>query len=502
MGTHREVETTYAPDPAADVPDLTDVEGITEVRSQPSVELSAVYFDTDDLRLLRSGVSLRRRTGGSDEGWHVKVPANGARDEIHRPLGRSSSVPPKTLRDLVLGWTRGAPLLPIATVTTDRSPIQLLGAHGEVLAEFTDDRVVGATPDGGEVRWREWELELVDGTPDLLDAADEHLATDGVTRADVGRKVARVLGDRYTPPPPLPPPDAREPVSRLVHMRLAQQVDRLARQDVEVRQGDDAGVHSMRVTCRRLRAVLATFRPVLDREQTDPVREEVRWLVGVLGEARDATVVQEKLRRLLADEPPSMVQGPVEQRLRATYDGRGKPELHAALESPRYLALREHLDRLVADPPWSEQAEAPAGEVVPTRLRKELTRFKKRVRAAAQAEQPIEALHEARKAAKRLRYAAETIEPIGGKPAHRLVRAARHVTSDLGELQDTAVSRAELKTLSAAAAAAGEPSFTYGRLHGREQARAERLVEAFWEQDALDRLKSKTRKAAAAARGD
>src|SRR5690242_18004718 len=95
MSTHREIEATYAPDPGVDRPDLTTLSGVESLREEPSVEQRAVYFDTIDLRLLLSGVSRRRRTGGADEGWHAKVPVDGDRDEIRRPLARSSTHPPK-----------------------------------------------------------------------------------------------------------------------------------------------------------------------------------------------------------------------------------------------------------------------------------------------------------------------------------------------------------------------------------------------------------------------
>jgi len=499
VSTHREVEATFAPDDAAEVPDLTDVDGVQQVRHEPPVEMTAIYFDTADLTLLRSGVSLRRRTGGSDEGWHLKVPAGGDRDEIGRPLGRSVRTPPKHVSDLALGWTRGAALVPVATVTTSRSPTLLLDRDGEVLAEFADDRVTGTTPDGPDVRWREWELELVEGPPELIEAADRQLEAAGVPRAGVSRKVERVLGDRVPSPPPVQPPEGGAPVSRLVHARLTEQVGKLAQHDVGARQGFDADIHKMRVTCRRLRALLASFRDALDRDRTDPVREELRWLVGALGGARDSTVVHEQLRRLVDEQPPSMVHGPVRRRLRSTYAGRGKPALRSALRSPRYFALRESLDQLVAHTPWSDLADTPARELAPKVLRKELKRYRKRSRAAAALDDPTDALHEARKAAKRLRYAAETLEPIGGKAVRHLVRDARRVTSHLGELQDTAVSRSELQALAETAASAGEPTFTYGRLHAREELRAEQLISAYRESDAVAMLKAGTKDAKAAA---
>jgi hypothetical protein len=51
----------------------------------------------------------------------------------------------------------------------------------------------------------------------------------------------------------------------------------------------------------------------------------------------------------------------------------------------------------------------------------------------------------------------------------------------LGEAQDTAVTRAWCVRLAAAAVGAGEDTFTYGRLHALEEARAERADRAFWE---------------------
>ena len=109
-GTQLEVERKLDVDADFVLPDLTAVEGVAS--ADPPVEhpLEAVYHDTDDLRLVRARVTLRRRTGGADAGWHLKLPAAaGARREVHEPLSRAVKAPPKALRDLVLGITRGAP---------------------------------------------------------------------------------------------------------------------------------------------------------------------------------------------------------------------------------------------------------------------------------------------------------------------------------------------------------------------------------------------------------
>ncbi|MCX6394973.1 MAG: CYTH and CHAD domain-containing protein [Propionibacteriales bacterium] len=492
MKSLSELENTYSPGPDEPVPDLGALPGVAAVRLEPVVEQSAVYFDTEHLDLLRAGVTLRRRTGGHDEGWHLKVPSQaGSRLELHQPLD-DAGAPPESLRELAAGWVRGATLVPVATIETRRSPTLLLDAEGNVLAEHVDDHVTGSAPDSAPVRWREWELEIVDGAPSLLEDADDLLAAGGVHRAEVSRKVAHVLGHRLPPATDRPTPRPGKAVSRLVHERLVTEVAALARYDVEARHGTEEGIHQMRVACRRLRAVLATYRPVLQREVTDPVRDEIRWLACVLGGARDAAVVHANLSRLVADENPALVHGPVLDRLHQTYAGKDLDALRATLGSQRYFALRTTLDALVVHAPWSELADEPAHDVVPRLLRKELRRFRATAAAAAQAEGSTVALHEVRKAAKRLRYAAESLQPVAGKPARRLAREATQITSVLGELQDTAVSRAELLDLARAAQADGEPGFTYGLLHGRLERRADELVASYRADDPLSRLATRT----------
>ena len=90
-------------------------------------------------------------------------------------------------------------------------------------------------------------------------------------------------------------------------------------------------------------------------------------------------------------------------------------------------------------------------------------------------------LHGVRKAAKRLRYAAESLRPVWGKDAKRLVTATKRVTTLLGERQDTVMSRADLAQLTSQAQDAGEDTFTFGRLHAREEQRADDIDGEFSE---------------------
>jgi inorganic triphosphatase YgiF len=124
--------------------------------------LSAAYYDTADLRLARSGLTLRRRRGGSDDGWHLKLPAGtDSRDEVRFPLGRARK-PPAQLVALTRAAHRGAPLGPVVELDTVRREWTLTDAEGNAVATVTDDRVTGRTlgAETGATSWAEIEVEL------------------------------------------------------------------------------------------------------------------------------------------------------------------------------------------------------------------------------------------------------------------------------------------------------------------------------------------------------
>ncbi|OMQ13798.1 metal-chelation protein CHAD, partial [Modestobacter sp. VKM Ac-2676] len=144
-----------------------------------------------------------------------------------------------------------------------------------------------------------------------------------------------------------------------------------------------------------------------------------------------------------------------------------------------YLQLRDDLAALVAEPPLTEDAARPADEV----LREVLARTARRLRrtvGAAQDSDDDEALHDVRKAAKRLRYTADAAVPVLGRPVADLVSVLKGVQTVLGDRQDTFVTRPLCHQLGLHAAAAGENAWTWGRLHGLEQARSDQAEREFW----------------------
>jgi len=209
-GADEFIETERKYDAAAGfaLPDLAGLGGVAAVTGPQTYRLRAIYFDTADFRLLAAKVTLRRRTGGTDAGWHLKLPAGGdSRREVHAPLGRGASRVPGRLAELVAGWTGGQPLRPIARLATTRRVRRLARRDGEVLAEVADDLVVGSLPAGAAAgadgpampewreasRWREIEIELVTGSRELLDSAGEALRRAGAAPSAAASKLSRLL---------------------------------------------------------------------------------------------------------------------------------------------------------------------------------------------------------------------------------------------------------------------------------------------------------------------
>lgn len=483
----RETERKYEVSGTARLPEpgklLGSATGGAEAR-----ELVATYFDTDDLRLLTAGITLRRRTGGSDEGWHLKLPAGpDSRDEIQLPLGRSlaDNLPPSELLGLVRVHTRGAVVAPVAELRTRRRSWQLAETDGHDLAELVEDQVVARTMGSRTttVSWRELEVELTEaGSTGLLDRIEKRLLRGGVTRSASSSKLAKVLEvERAAKPAPVGKSSSAAEVV-LAHLRT--QAAQLRTQDPLVRRDAPDSVHQIRVAARRMRSTLRAFGGVLDREKTKPLADELRWLGRELADDRDSEVQDERFAAAVSRLPDDLVFGPVHATLTRVMQRRraeGREATLAALNSDRYLTLQDRIDELLTTPPVNRKARRPARKVLAKDVAKSYRRLERRMRDAArrpEGEQRDHGLHEARKAAKRARYAAETATPAIGKPARRTRKSLKGVQSVLGAHQDTVVARSVLWRFGALVGQEDQNGFTYGIMHAGELAEAQRAERA------------------------
>jgi CHAD domain-containing protein len=473
MATMTEVERKYDVPVDFTVPDLSRLAAVAAVDRPTEHRLDATYYDTPDLRLAANHVTLRRRSGGNDAGWHIKRPtADGERTETHAPLtGPAKDVPPDVAAQ-VREVTGREPLAPVAHVRTRRVERPLRGADGTVLALVADDTVsTEALGDPAILqRWRELEVELVDGPQELLSDVDAALRAAGARPAGHASKLARALAGRH--------PDTAEAGPRkqdAVTDYLRAQRDTIRENEAGVREGDADAVHDMRVAIRRMRSTLRTFRRLLDADRTEPVRRELHWLAGLLGAVRDGDVLAERLTHEVAAVPSDLVLGPVAERVRerlAARTDRAREQLIAALDGPRYRTLLEAVDRLTGP------SKRPTRADLFRRVRKTLRRADLRLADARRAARPDRdvPLHEARKAYKRARYAAETVAPLAGKPARRLARTLTRLQDVLGSHQDAIVTGQLVRELGTEADRAGENAFTYGVLEERQHEAGERSL--------------------------
>ncbi|MEU0159994.1 CYTH and CHAD domain-containing protein [Streptomyces sp. NPDC006261] len=484
--TKREIERKYEATEATRLPDLSRVAGVGRVVKQGVTELDAVYYDTAGLRLAADSLTLRRRTGGTDEGWHLKFPvATGIRDELREPLADTL---PRSFAALLRSRLRHTEPAPVVRLLSSRDVQHLTDPDGTLLAEVSIDTVcaerLAGEGTGTTATWTEIEVELADdGDPAFLDAVEKRLRKAGVRPSKAPSKLARALAETA------PEPEKRakqkqktdDPQTAGDHVLayVGKQIRTIIDLDPAVRRDLPDSVHKMRVATRRLRSAFKTYRRILDREVTDPVGAELKWLAGELGVDRDQEVLDKRLGDRAGALPGTLVLGPVRGRLKIWSAARrtgSRRRIVAVLDGKRYLDLLDTLDALSAHPPLLPAASRAPGKELPRAVLKDYKKLARRMDHALEHPPGPErdaAMHEARKAAKRARYAGDAAKPALGKPAERFAKRVKAVQSLLGDHQDSVVARDALRTLAIQSHAAGETTFTWGLLYGHEEATAE-----------------------------
>jgi CHAD domain-containing protein len=519
-----EIERKYDVGEGAQVPPLGGVDGIAGATFHEAATLTAVYYDTDTLDLARRRIVLRRREGGSDAGWHLKTPADEGRTEVHWPLDTTADAGPvpDAVLEPVRAIVRDRALTPLARITTVRTALWLHGDDGGALAEVADDVVSASDARGGTYRkWREWEVELLDGAPDtrtkrtrLLDALERELLAAGARPSSSVAKIAQALGgdslaDLAGPvalPGLLPTPALEDPdsVAVIVVGALRGLTQELIRIDPLARADAPDAVHQMRTTVRRLRSVLAVYSRLFDKSAGADLRSELKHLGTELGRARDAEVRGDRMASELTDVAPHP-HADAEVRLVGGARRDYAAELERArsyLLSPRYYRLLDALDAFTDWPPVTEKAAKPARTEIRRGLAKAVTAVADATAAVSKADNPEVALHEVRKAARRLRYAAEAVaraQPVASADrkrkkkarkkvearsatlrhrAARIADAAKPLVKRLGDRHDALLYIEELEQAAQSAHEDGENTLLYGLLVARAENRDDTVTVA------------------------
>lgn len=494
---HVEIERKYDVDDTSVVPDLAGVSLVARMSEPETATLQAVYYDTDRLDLASQRIVLRRRVGGADEGWHIKLPGDEGRLELHWPLGDESPVPEPVL-DLVLVHVRDHTLSPVARLTTTRTTHCLFDAAGTDVAELADDLVSAVDESTGRLRvWREWEVELTDNAPGspkkraaLLDAIEERLAEVGAKPSKSISKLAHALGrQKLGAAPPRWSLTSKSTAADVLREAISSLTDRLKASDPLVRQDEADAVHAMRASVRRLRSVFATYRPLLASQASAHIESELAALGSVLGDARDPQVMHDRARNLVRSQSNKRMHEAVLQRVVASKNAeyhKALAYLRVVMSSTRYFRMLDSLEEFVATGAFTKAAQKPAAKALARGIKHDFKRVQKRMAAVDGAPNPAEwheRVHAVRKAARRLRFGVEAVTSgetaIFGDKARRLAQVTEGVQDALGEYRDSFQLQRLLESSSDKAFADGENTFGYGRLHALEQQRADVALEEY-----------------------
>jgi CHAD domain-containing protein len=430
-------------------------------------KLHNTYFDTPGAGLRLFGITLRRRIGGSETGWQLKVPNGSARTELQS--GSQAKTLPPPLAEGVEGLLATESLGPVATIVTARTAYRLLDADGEVVLEIADDQVQSGPPDGQSMlhSWRELEVELGPaGKRKDLKRARKLLLDAGASPSTTRNKLDRALGSAL--------PDGQastvEPgaVGELVAAYVAAQCEVLASNDVGMRTGTPA-VHKTRVAARRLRSTLRIFDDVFDNAPAEELDKELKWYADVLGQVRDRDILSSRLDKHIAELPAEQVRGPVEAEVTKALDTEREnalKRLNEVMRTQRYEHLVQLLRGWRAAPPLTVAAGEEGASAV-----KYAEKARQKADKRLQKADDIDELHRARKAFKRARYAAELVEPADSQ-MKAVARDAEEMQTLLGEHQDAIVAANFLATMSASEEIEAGSAFTYGILMANELNRA------------------------------
>lgn len=474
--SHREIELKFRVHALFELPDLGE-----NVEIQPQISLNAVYHDTSALTLFRWRVTLRRREGGLDAGWHLKLPVinehEGVRDELHAPLsaGAIGQVPAE-LADIIAPLVGDQPLIPVIELRTQRVPRIFSDTDGHPLIELVDDTVHVVDQSGATVLlFREIEIELLDnsssGARSLMAELSERLLAAGAESGSMS-KAAAALGPRAAAPcdvPIIPLPTSKGMAADAIRSTVAGHVRDLLFADVDVRRNLPDAVHQLRVSARRLRSVFRTFAPLLESEWSANLSEELSWLANEMSLIRDSEVLEQRLlahATLIPAEESEVavtaIRVALDQRIEVARAG-----ALAAIRSDRHMYLIEDLIEAARAPHFRDTAYQACEDVLPQLVSTSWRTLRKSC-ANLRIDGPAADWHRARIKAKRARYAVDAIAGMYGTKAAKFSKSLGSITELLGDHQDAYVAQEFLRELASQNTTDGITGYALGLLHGIE----------------------------------
>lgn len=368
--THREVEFKFrVPEDFAIEPlIMSDFAKNVTVEKDLNRHMSATYFDTTTGTLLRWGITMRHRTGGCDDGWHIKIPvvhprvSAGAsvRSELH--VDAPAGDPPAQFLGVVGALLRDSELLPLATVETIRQPF-FVSQSGERVLEVVSDQVHVYRHESLVDTFHEIEIELLQesGLP-VAKKLMAILTTAGASPSSVSKASAGfgAVANAQPDVPQLPRPKKSALPCDLIRWALTEQVRSVIRAEVQSHLDHSTAslVHELNLTSQ----LLTALRAYLDPADTLTIHEEINWLVTEL-----SSPDQINLNHGRAVSALDVIHDPLDRHeaflaIEAYFDRRGmsaQSSAIAAQRSDRYLYFFSDLMDFATVPPVTQLAYEP-----------------------------------------------------------------------------------------------------------------------------------------------
>jgi triphosphatase len=457
--------------------------------------LISTYFDTPKHALRRNGISLRVRQAGKKHIQTIKTAMNGV------AIGRGEWEKRVDGNEPDLRAARGTPLHQLLSKRLRRELDAVFSTHVHrtVVPLRPGSSRVELALDEGHIRaglysapLAEVELELKNGSlSDLFKAArtvaelvPARLALKTKSEQGYGliadQPTAAVSGSKIALPQKVTLAAAFQIIGRSV-------LHHVAANEPAVLAGLPDGVHQMRVGVRRLRAAISVFSEQLRCEQTEAIRQDLKWLAGKLGPVRDLDVfLSTKVKRLAAAEPPiaglADLVGELEYR-RAVAAEAAK----TAIASSRYRLLIFNALEWIEDGAWLKRRSVHNGRrakpFASDLLARRIAKAKKRAKHIRHLN--VHDRHELRIAMKKLRYSIYFFESLfhGDATAKALPRYKDCLASlqdSLGALNDIAVHQKMVtKIRTDAGDGKSHPvAFAAGAVVGTERGEIEQLLAA------------------------
>ncbi|SDR63464.1 Inorganic triphosphatase YgiF, contains CYTH and CHAD domains [Rhizobiales bacterium GAS113] len=426
--------------------------GWSEVQS----DLTSTYYDTPDLALHRKQLTLRVRKQGRKFVQTVKAGDFAESDLLAR---REWEDPVATERpDLEAQKTgkrlpdsiREQDLRPVFATLVTRTVIEIQPQPSTRIEAAIDEGEIRTADGSGVEPISEIELELKSGDPAalfdvalrLLEAAPVRIETRG--KAERGYALVAADGGR-------PSAAHVKPVTLEVAMTVEAVLQRigrsclahLLRNEPAALTGQPEGIHQMRVAVRRLRSVLSALKPMLPGEHYHGTSDELKWLAGALGPARNwdvfaANLLEPVERALPLERDLEQLAEAAEQRRRAAYD-----DAKQAILSQQHTAVTLKLSQWFETRGWRDQSVsesapllwASIGHTAPGLIERRWRQSRRRSKRFAELT-PAQR-HKLRIALKKLRYTIEFLQSLFDRgKVKAFMKLLGRLQDDLGYIND------------------------------------------------------------------